>query len=62
MKLILWAAAEEVDFNAEVEVLMAEETYVTAEEAFMVDADEEADIEEKAGKNRYINVPDPIPE
>ena len=62
MKLIQWAAAEEVDFNAEAEVITAEEAAVAAEEYFIVDVDEEADITEEAGKNQEINSPDPMPE
>ena len=62
MKLILWAAAEEVTFKAEVEVITAEEADVAAEEYFMMDVDEEADMAEEAGKNWGINGPDPMPE
>ena len=52
MKLILWAATEEVAFKAEVQVITAEEADVTAKEDFMVDVDEEADMAEEAGKLR----------
>ena len=61
MKLILWAAVEEVAFKEEVEVITAEEADVDAEEAFMVDVDKEANMTEEAGKNRDINGPDPMP-
>ena len=50
MKLILWGVAEEVAFKAEAEVITVEEADVAAEEDFMVDVDEEADIAEDAGK------------
>ena len=50
MKLILWAAEEEVAFKAEVEVITVEEVDVAAEEYFMVNVDEEADMAEEAGK------------
>ena len=62
MKLILWAATEEVAFKAEVEVITAEEADVDVEEDFMVDVDEEAAIIEEAGKTRDINSLDPMPE
>ena len=62
MKLILWAAEEEVAFKAEVEVITAEEVDVAAEEDFMVEVDEEADMEEEAGKTRDINGTDLMPE
>ena len=66
MKLILWAAAEEVAFNAEAEVVTAEEPDVAAEEYFMVDVDvdvdEDADMAEEAGYTQDINVPYPMPE
>ena len=62
MKLILWAAAEEVAFKAEAEVITAEESGVAAEEDFIMDVDEEADMAEEAGKNRDINGLDPMPE
>ena len=52
MKLILWAAAEEVAFKAEAEVVTAEEADVAAEEYFMVDVDKKADIAKEAGKNQ----------
>ena len=61
MKLILWAAAEELAFKVKVEVIMAEEADVAEEEYFMVDVDKEADMVEKAGKTQYINGPDPMP-
>ena len=44
MKFILWAAAEEVAFKAEIYIIAAEEADVAAEEDFMVDVDEEAAI------------------
>ena len=62
MKLILWAAEEEVAFKAEVEVITAEEVDVAAEEYFMVEVDKEADMEEEAGKTRDINGTDPMSE
>ena len=62
MKFILWVAAEEVSFKAEAEVVTAEEADVAAEEYFMVDMDEEANMAEEAGKTLYINGPDPMPE
>ena len=61
MKLILWAASEEVAFKAEVEVITSEEADVAVELYFMVDVDEEADMAEKAGKTRDINGPYPMP-
>ena len=57
MKLILWAAAEEVTFKAEAEVITTEEEDVAMEEYFMVDADKEADMAEEARKNLDINSP-----
>ena len=39
-----------------------EEVDVAAEADFMVDAEEEADMAEEAGKTRDINIPDPMPE
>ena len=62
MKFILWAAAEEVAFQAEAEVITAEEADVAVEEDFMVDVDVEANIVEEAGKTKNINGPDPMPE
>ena len=59
---IMWAAAEEVAFEAELEVVTAEEAGVAAEEYFMVDVDDEANMAEEAGKTWYINSPDPMPE
>ena len=61
-------AAEEVAFNAEAEVVTAEESDVAAEEYFMVDVDvdvdvdEDADMAEEAGYTQDINVPYPMPE
>ena len=54
--------AEEVAFKVEAELITAEESDVAAKEYFMVDVDEEADMAEEAGKTRYINSPDPMPE
>ena len=62
MKLIIWAAEEEVSSKAEAEVVTVEEAYVAAEEDYMVDVDEEADMAEEAGKTQDINIPDPMPE
>ena len=62
MKLILWAAAEEVTFKAEAEVITAEEADMDAKEYFMVDVGEEVNTAEEAGKTRDINGPDPMPE
>ena len=62
MKLILWPAAEGVDFKEEAGVIMAEEADVDADEDSIVDLDEEADIVEEAGKTQDINGPDPMPE
>ena len=62
MKLILWAAAEEVAFKAEAEVITMEEADVAVEEDFMVDVDEEAYMAEAEGKTQDINSPDPMPE
>ena len=62
MKLIRWAAAEEVSFKADAQVITAEEADVAAEEDFMVDVEEEAYMEEEAGKTRDINGPDLMPE
>ena len=62
MKLILWAASEEVSFKAEEEIITAEEEYMAAEEYFMVDVDEEADMTEEAGKTWDINGPYQMPE
>ena len=50
MKLILWAAAEEVDFKSETEVITAEDADVAAEEDLMVDVDEEANMAKNTGK------------
>ena len=61
MKLILWAAAEEVDFKAEAEVITSEKVSVPAEEYFMVDVEEEANMAEKAGKTQDIDGPYPMP-
>ena len=61
MKLIIWAASQEVAFKAEAEVITTEEEDIAAEEDFMVDVDEEADIAEEAGKTQDINGPDPMP-
>ena len=60
MKFILWAAAEDVDFKLEAEVITAEEADVAAEEDFMVDVDKEVYMAEEAGKTRDINSPDPM--
>ena len=57
MKLILWAAAEEVAFKAETEVITGEEADMFAEKDFMVDVDKEADMEEEVGKSWDINGP-----
>ena len=62
MKLILWALAKDVYFKAEAEVIMAEEADVAAEEYFMVDVDEEANMAEEACTIRDIDGPYPIPE
>ena len=62
MKLILWAAAEEVAFKAEAEVITAEQADVATEEDLMVDVDEEDYMEEEAGKTQDINSPYPMPE
>ena len=62
MKLILWAATEEVAFKAGAEVITTEEEDVAMEEYFMADADKEADMAEEAGKTRDINGPDPMTE
>ena len=62
MKLILWSEAEEFAFKAEVEVIAAEEADVAAKKYFMVDMDEEADMEEEAGKTQDINGLDTMPE
>ena len=62
MKLILWETAEEVAFKAEAEVITAEEADVVAEEYFMVDMDEEADMVDESEKTRNINGPDLMPE
>ena len=62
MKLIIWAAEEEVSSKAEAEVVTVEEVYVAAEEDYMVDVDKEADMAEEAGKNRGIKGPDLMPE
>ena len=60
--MILWAAAEEVAFKAEAEVITTEEEDVVAEEDFMVDVDEEADMVDESEKTRNINGPDLMPE
>ena len=60
MKLILWAVAEEVAFKAEAEVITAEQADGATEEDLMVDVDEEAYMEEEAGKTWDINNPDPM--
>ena len=57
MKLILCAAADEVAFKAEAEVVIVEEAVVATEKCFMVDMDEEADMAEEAGKTQDINDP-----
>ena len=62
MKLSIWAAAEEVTFKSEAEFITEEETEVAAEEYFMVDVNEEADMAEEAGKPRDIDIPDLMPE
>ena len=62
MKLILWAASEEVAFKAEADVITEEEADMDTEEDFMVDMYEEADMEEEASKTRYINGPYTMPE
>ena len=61
MKLILWAAAEEVAFKVEAEVITAQEAYVAAKENLMMDVDEEANMAEEEGKTRDINGPDLMP-
>ena len=62
MKLILWAATEEVAFKVEVEVITVKEADVATEEYFMVDVDKEADIAEEVGKTQDIKGPDPMQE
>ena len=57
MKLILCAAADEVAFKAEAEVVIVEEAVVATEKCFMVDMDKEADMAEEAGKTQDINDP-----
>ena len=63
MKLIIWAAAEEVVFKAEAEVITEEEADVAAKECFIVDVvvDKEADMSEETGKTLDINGPYPMP-
>ena len=60
--MILWEAAEEVDFKAESEVITLEEADVAAEEYIMVDVDKEVNMAEEAGKTQDINSPYPMPE
>ena len=50
MKLILWAATEEVAFKAEVEVITAEEVGMFAEEDFIMDVNKEDNMAEDAAK------------
>ena len=61
MNLILWAAAEEVAFKSEADVITSGEADLAEEKYFMVDVDEEAHMEEEAGKTLDINGPDPMP-
>ena len=56
----LWAAAEELVFKADAEVIKVEEADVAAKEDFMVDVDKEDNMAEEAGKTWDINSPYPI--
>ena len=61
MKLILWAAEEEVAFKEEAELITSEDADMATEEDFMVDVEEETNMAEEAGITRDINDPDPMP-
>ena len=61
MKLIIWAAAEEVAFKADAEVITAEEADMATREDLMVEVDNEANMVEEAGKTWDINGTDQMP-